>query len=257
MSHTAEIRKDQRTLFVFLIDQSGSMHEKWGSSNIRKEDKVAEEVNKVIYNLMSKSTNQSSGELFDRFDVACIGYGNNQRSAFEGMLSGREMVNAKELYELVPATETIPVYVNPDSSQGSTDIAGALGYVEKIIQDWISKENHMNSYPPTLIHITDAEDTGGGDLSAVSSRIEALSTNDGGTLIWTIHIPTNNSTDTHILPKDDLNITDPLAKKLFAISSVLPVNKRFGEYSGLRAFGYNAQAKEFAAMLKIGTGQMT
>src|SRR5260370_17642761 len=71
MPYSAEISRDHRTAFLFVIDQSGSMDERPEGGRMKSEF-VADVLNKTLYTLV---TNCSKADgVRNYFDVGVIGY---------------------------------------------------------------------------------------------------------------------------------------------------------------------------------------
>ena len=51
MPYEAEISRTNPSMFLFLIDQSGSMKDKFGGGTGNKDEKVADAINKLLQNL--------------------------------------------------------------------------------------------------------------------------------------------------------------------------------------------------------------
>src|SRR5262252_723481 len=97
MTYTTEISRINPSCFVFLIDQSGSMQDPFGSgeSTKKKADAVADAINRLLQNLVIKCA-KSEG-VRDYYHVGVIGYGgdmtaNRVEPAFSGALAGRGLV---------------------------------------------------------------------------------------------------------------------------------------------------------------------
>ena len=92
MSYTAGISRTNPSCFLFLIDQSGSMADKFGAgeSSKSKADAVADAINNLLRNLTIKC---AKGEgIRDYYEVGVIGYGSSVGSAFKGELAGQGFV---------------------------------------------------------------------------------------------------------------------------------------------------------------------
>jgi hypothetical protein len=86
-----------------------------------------------------------------------------------------------------------------------------------------------------------------------------LSNKVGKVCVLNAHL-TDKNFDPVLFPKDEDSLTDPFAKKLFAISSLLPDDMiRVGKKHypnlepGVRGLVYNADAITLAKFLEIGT----
>lgn len=83
-------------MFLFLIDQSGSMSDPFGGqSGKRKADGVADAINRLLRDLVIKCS-KSEG-VGDYFQVGVIGYGSQVAPALGGTLAGRALVPVSEI----------------------------------------------------------------------------------------------------------------------------------------------------------------
>src|SRR5579872_2247928 len=92
MAYTAEISRTNPSMFLFLIDQSGSMDDPFGAgeSDRKKADGVADAINRLLQNLVIRCAKEEG--VRDYFHVAVIGYGRQVGPAFSGPLAGRDLV---------------------------------------------------------------------------------------------------------------------------------------------------------------------
>src|SRR5438093_11322854 len=102
MPYAAEISRAKPTCLVFLLDQSGSMGDPFGSGEmqLRKADFLADVANRTLHDLVIRCT--KAEEIRDYYYVSIIGYGLNGgivNSAFEGQLSGRTLVKISDVGE--------------------------------------------------------------------------------------------------------------------------------------------------------------
>ena len=75
MAYTAEISRVNPTCILFLIDQSGSMAEPWGSDlNVMKAQGVSDAVNRLLYALVDRCS-KGPQLIFDYYSIGVIGYG--------------------------------------------------------------------------------------------------------------------------------------------------------------------------------------
>ena len=81
MAYTAEMSRANPTCFLLLVDQSGSMAERFGGeSGKSKAEGVAEAVNRLLQTLVARC---AKGEhILDRYYVGVIGYGGEVRLGF-------------------------------------------------------------------------------------------------------------------------------------------------------------------------------
>ncbi|HKX29941.1 MAG TPA: VWA domain-containing protein, partial [Blastocatellia bacterium] len=92
MPYTSGISRTNPSCLLFLIDQSDSMQDPFGSgeSTEKKADEVADAINHFLQNLVIKCA-KSEG-IRDYYHVGVIGYGATVGSAFIGALTGKELV---------------------------------------------------------------------------------------------------------------------------------------------------------------------
>lgn len=91
MPYSAEISRTNPSCFLFLIDQSGSMSDTFGTETQKKKaDGVADAINRLLQNLTIKCA-KSEG-VRDYYEVGVIGYGSSVGPAFSGALAGRNLV---------------------------------------------------------------------------------------------------------------------------------------------------------------------
>src|ERR1044072_459954 len=90
MAYQAEISRSNPSMFLFLIDQSGSMEDKFGGGGGRKDQAVADAINRLLQNLAIKCA-KSEG-VRDYYHVGVIGYGEKVGPAFGGTLTGKDLV---------------------------------------------------------------------------------------------------------------------------------------------------------------------
>ncbi len=93
MAYSAEISRNNPTLFVFLIDQSGSMDDGVPDSDQpgrKKAEALSLAINRLLQNLVIRCAKEEG--VRDYFNVCVLGYGNKVGPAFSGPLAGREIV---------------------------------------------------------------------------------------------------------------------------------------------------------------------
>ncbi len=89
MPYSAEISRTNPTAILFLLDQSSSMLEPFGSQpEKRKADGVADALNRLLQNLVLKCAKADG--IRDFFHVGMIRYGGRVESAFGGALAGAD-----------------------------------------------------------------------------------------------------------------------------------------------------------------------
>jgi hypothetical protein len=271
MPYTAEISRSNPTCFIFLLDQSGSMSESFGEGGIRKADFVADVVNRTLHDLVIRCTRME--EIRSYYHISIIGYGASVGPAFSGSLSGRSHVPVGEVADLPARLENrakkvpdgagglveqqvrFPVWMD-SKSNGGTPMCDAFGQVRALLERWIPE--HRNSFPPTVLHLTDGESTDG-DPSAVAQQIMSLSTADGPVLLFNCHVSSRHTVKIEY-PADESKLPDDFARTLFKISTPLPEafrqaasNMSLSTAEGARGFVFNGDPVSVAQFFEIGT----
>lgn len=271
MAYEAEISRNNPTAFIFLIDQSGSMADTM-SIGKSKAEFLADVLNKTLMNLTVRCS-KSEG-VRDYFYVGLIGYNqSNVHNCFKDELSksylnpiskvaDKPIKIEERIQKIDDGTGNIierkvkfPVWLEA-TANGGTPMCQALKLVYDIVDDWC--KNHKNSYPPTILHITDGESTDG-DPSEIAEAIKKEAVNDGNALLFNLHISIAGG-EPIIFPSNDSTLPDEFAKLLFNMSSFLPEHlieaakeRGFNISENARGFIYNGEASEIVEFFDIGT----
>ena len=273
MAYTAEISRTNPSMFVFLVDQSGSMDDPFGAgeSSKKKADGVADAVNRLLQNLVIKCS-KSEG-VRDYYWVSVIGYGSKVGPAWSGALAGKETASISEIADnfarleerskkvedgaggLVDESVKFPIWFDP-IGKGGTPMCEALRQAKKVIEEGLEK--HKDAFPPIVINITDGESSDG-DPTADAEALQALATSDGNVLLFNLHL--SSSKELPILfPDSESGLPDKYGELLFRLSSPLPpfmrtVASEEGESvsDGARGFVFNADLISVIRFLDIGT----
>jgi hypothetical protein len=274
MPYSAEISRNNPTLFVFLLDQSGSMSDVFGAGEgrLRKADTLADVVNRTLHDLIIRCTQAEAVRGY--YDIAVLGYGASKgipvSSAFAG---GSEVIKkigdiadlprfenrTKKIPDgaggLVDQLVRFPIWVEPQAGDG-TPMCAALTKVKELVSSWLAE--HPRSFPPIVLHITDGESTDGDPTSAGRS-ISELSSGDGNVLIFNCHLSSERTAAIEYPNNADI-LPNNFAKTLFAMSSVIPETfRRSAAQSGItvseggRGFIFNADPVALVQFFDIGT----
>lgn len=273
MTYSAEISRSNPTCFVFLIDQSASMVDAIGSSETpqRKADVVSDAINRLLTELAVKCAKEEG--VRDYFYVAVIGYGQSVGSAFQGSLSGHDLVplsivadNPAKIDErtkkvpdgaggLVETSVTFPLWVEPVANNG-TPMCRALAMADSLVSKWV--EEHAACFPPIVLNLTDGE-ANDGDPTETATSIQSRASADGTALLFNLHVSGTNAPSV-TFPESSAGLPDKYATTLFNMSSVLPSHMRsyaaqlgFQASEGARGFVYNADIASVIQFLDIGT----
>ncbi len=274
MPYEAEISRANPTCFLFLIDQSGSMGDLFGTreSSKKKAEGVADAINRLLQNLTLRCAKEEG--IRDYFHVGVIGYGAKVGAALGGSLSGRDLVPINQIADNPARVENrtrkvedgaggfvdqpikLPIWFDPVAN-GGTPMCQALGQARDILSGWLTQ--HPNCFPPVVIHITDGESTDG-DPSQAMQTITSMSSTDGNVLLFNFHLSANPNAVPISFPDSPANLPDDYARLLFDGSSFLIAPMRtvakehgFNLSDGARGFVLNADLVLVIQALDIGT----
>jgi hypothetical protein len=252
---------------TLVVDQSGSMKEKFGNAAHSKSVELAHAINDVIYEVGLRCIG-NAGELKNRFEIAIIGYGKVEhgvQSGWEGQLSGKWVVSIKNIFEYPLAQENDkPIWIKPYAGS-DTPMTKAFENAKRLCNDWINWGNHRDCHPPIIINITDGEATDSSynysTLKKEASQIMQMGTNYGTINILNIHLSTRTG-DKLLFPNELSKSTDSFQKLLFDLSSPLNGNmirlaqqKGYNLLNNAKGYVYNGNANDLIDFLNIGTPQ--
>jgi hypothetical protein len=246
-----------------------SLHK--GLEPVQKAQAVADAVNRLLDSLGQRCV--KGNEIYDYFDVGVIGYNSEVASALDGIAGDRPIAPIGKIYEnptelekraqklpdgmggLVEVYNDFPIWFKPIAS-GGTAMCSVFALARILLEEWIEK--HPNSYPPTIINITDGESTDG-DPTEEANNLKKLSTSDGSVLLYNIHLSAEY-TQPVSFPNTAEVLSDPYARLMFDLSSALPYSaQKAAEKEGYkiapdaRAFMFNADPVKLIQFLDIGT----
>lgn len=276
VSYEAEISRANPTCFFFLIDQSSSMLDPimGVQGNPSKADFVADAINRVIQSLVVTATKDSA--VLRYYQIGALGYGNlitspldyislNQQLVWIDDLAAspirievREKLESDGAGGVIKVSTRFPVWIE-SYANGRTPMCEALSRVKTIMDSWV--QEHPNSYPPTIINFTDGEANDDGDPTAISEGLKSAKTNDGEVLIFTLHVSSNQFSQSVVCPDVDELLPDAPSKRMFNMSSSLTdsmikiAKEQFQTEltRGAKAFVYNANIEQLVNLLDIGT----
>lgn len=271
MSHEAQISRNNPTAFLFVVDQSGSMSDQM-SIGKSKAEFVSDALNRTLMNLIGRCT-KSEG-VRDYFEVGVIGYGGRGvDNGFSGALGSRVLNPVSAIEQnptrvedrkkkmddgaggIVETSVKFPVWFEP-RADGGTPMRAALTKAAEELAAWC--DAHPESYPPTVLHVTDGE-SGDGDPEEIAANLAQLRTNDGPVVVMNIHVSALGS-DTIKFPSSEQGLPDSYAKLLFRMSTPLPQHlaafakdKGYNVNPESRGYMFNAEAGEIVDFFDIGT----
>ncbi len=273
--YSAEISRLNPTCFLFLVDHSTSMQNPLMgvTGNPKKSEFVADALNKVIQSLVVSASKDM--EIRKYYQIGVIGYGFEVKSALGGEFADRDLVWIDEIYEqplriedrikkesdgaggFIEVTTKFPVWVDP-VARGQTPMCAAFNKAHEILAAWVVE--HPESYPPTLINLTDGE-ANDGDVRVPAELIKSLETEDGSVTILTVHSSSNELSRQIVFPLAVNDLPDHFSKVMFEVSSPLTPKMRstseelmgMAVEEGARGLVYNADIAGIVQALEIGT----
>lgn len=274
-SYEARIDRVNPASICILIDQSHSMNDWFAQSQKSKADVVAEQVNRLIYELILRCVKSPQQPPLPYFYVSVIGYGGYSFDIRDIRVTTTLDLPSADEFGRVSTTElaanpsAISMVADPNSGRqlqmptwveanafGGTPMCTALNIAGAAAADWIWR--HPTGYPPIVINLTDGEATDGDPL-LWARRLRSLSTHDGQALLFNVNV-SGRSAIPNLFPKDPSQIYDRLGRTLYEMSSPLPVGMlASAKAQGLdvdhtsRAFACNADVNALALFLNIGT----
>jgi hypothetical protein len=275
MTYTAEISRRNPTCFLFVIDQSGSMSDPFGSGEERKKkaDTVADWINNWLQNLCVTCAREEG--VRDYFHIGVIGYGARVGPAFSGNLAGRDLAPLSEIANsparvesrtkkvsdgaggLVDQAVKFPIWFDP-KADGGTPMCQGLDEARRVVKEWV--DQHPTCFPPVVIHITDGESTERDrDPGASAAAVREVASSDGEALLFNLHLSSVQAAPA-MFPANDSGLPDQYARLLFSMSSLLPGHllaaarrEGFPVEEGARGFAFQASLVETIKFLNIGT----
>lgn len=260
--YQAEISRRNPTAFIFLVDQSISMGQTWGAKTESKAERVARALNELLFELCLRAAKDEG--VRNIYHVGIFGYGTDVGPCLSGNLSGRKLIPIADIaahparLESDPNAEgdpPYPVWIDPQAD-GYTPMCRALSLAADCVKEWVIQ--HPNSYPPTVINITDGE-ANDGDPVPVAESVTQHRTSDGRTLLFNIHISSSNAAPI-AFPSNDSSLPDIHAQALFRMSSKLPRRivaearrSNLDLSMDARGFAFNANVQQFIQFLDLGT----
>lgn len=277
-AYTAQITRANPTSFIFAIDHSASMGRETDllGEKVTLAEAVKRIVNRQLNNLVLRCI--KGDETRHYYDIAVLGYGADTYLSWQGNLKDRTFVSPEELQQnpylriltrketktrkgvTVKEMEEVQwIESRHDGRQTRMDLV--LKRAKELAESWI--KDHPDSYPPTIIHITDGEFVGTTREAVMRevNEIKSLYTSDGNVLLFNIHV-TPSYSDVVKLPVSRNEVDDnEYSTLLYDMSSLLPLRYN-AEISKVRndnaddrhvAMAVNADMSLLFQLMDIGT----
>lgn len=222
--YSASITKTNPTSILFIVNQSYPTGEKikFNGQLMSK----AEVVSQIINNVISKTVfaNQTDKNIGEKIFISAIGYGD-----FAYFLGDKS--EFQPLDDIVTSSNG-HFWIKPHS-EGKANLFKALIMAKRMIETWITE--HPESYPPTIIHITEYRYHGVEDsvMVELANELKFLSSNNGNPLFFNIIITANDGEKTIYFPSNRFDLKDSyFGEMYYLLSSRLPLsyNKRLTHY---------------------------
>jgi hypothetical protein len=276
MAYQAEISRANPTCFLFLVDQSGSMAERWGGDTGRtKAQGVADAINRLVETLVMRCS--KGDHIADRYYIGAIGYGGEVSLGFPiaplagSILQPVSVIAANPLRieerirrsddgtgRLLEQRVRLPLWLEPKAS-GKTPMCEAFRAAYQVVCGFVAQ--NPACFPPIVINITDgmATDGDGAHLLQTVAALQAVASQDGNVLLLNVHISSRGERPV-LFPIDESCLADDIARLLFRMSSRLPPamlrQAQVLEESvpdGAAGFAFNADLASVIMFLDIGT----
>lgn len=243
-----------------------------GGTKRSKAQFVADALNSLLQSLVLRCAREEG--IRNYFQIGVLGYGHSVEWALSGALAGRDLVtiadignNPARLDERVRKVEDgagglveqkikKPVWFDPVSN-GGTPMCDAFSRAITLLRTWT--QANPQSFPPSVIHITDGESTDG-DPAAAMNELASVQSADGGCLLYNFHVSSNAAAREIVFPDTEAALPDQYSRTLFTGASALtPAVRDEAVREGMtvgeaaRGFLLNAQPTTIIQALDIGT----
>ncbi|MDE6786546.1 MAG: hypothetical protein K2J46_05875 [Muribaculaceae bacterium] len=220
-------------LLIILVDQSGSMLLPY-EGNDSKTVFATKAVNRVIDTIIQKNFDGESPK--NRCFITVIGYNHDVKKLCSGYLKDLDAnplrvdtIKKKEsdgAGGIITVDYPMPVWIEPITKDGATNMKGAFEMAKAIIEQWI--KDKPNNPAPVIINISDGvpyyDGKGVEDCMTetinVAKDIMNHSVNDGNVLIFNAMISAAGKRQE--FPASLAECTNNESKFLFEISSEVP-----------------------------------
>ena len=262
-------------LLIIMIDQSGSMLMPYDGPDSRTVF-ASKAVNRIIDTIIQKNFDGKAPK--NRCFIALIGYNHLVKNLTSGYLKDLDekplrVETVKQKISdgaggILTIDKSMPIWVEPITQDGATNMKGAFEMAKDIIDKWISDK--PNNPAPVIINISDGVPYFQGfDVSecmqqtiAVVNQIKAIDMEDGKIQIFNAMIGDGQG-EKEKFPKSINDLKDDAAKFLFEISTEIPsAYKSVGEAKfGMkiedeaRGAVYNVDAVDLINLIDFGSSK--
>ena len=220
-------------LLIILMDQSGSMLSDYEDGD-SKTVFAAKAVNHVIDVIIQKNFDGESPK--NRAFISVIGYNHEVHELSSGFLKDLDSnplridkIKAKQSNGaggLVEVEKSMPVWVDPITHDGATNMKGAFEMAKALIERWIADK--PDSPAPVIVNISDGEPyyEGKNPLQCMKETLEVvksikdISVADGNVLVFNVLIRKSGQNISYPVSRSEC--PGPEAECIFDISSEIP-----------------------------------
>ena len=261
-------------LLIIMIDQSGSMLMDYDGPDSRTVF-ASRAVNRIIDTIIQKNFDGKAPK--NRCFIALIGYNHNVKNLASGYLKELDenpirVETVKQKISdgaggLLTIDKSMPIWVEPITQDGATNMKGAFEMAKEIIEKWISDK--PNNPAPVIINISDGVPYFQGlDVSVcmtqtidVVNQIKAIDMADGKVQIFNAMIGDGQNTKKFPVSESELNSNE--AKFLYEISTEIPESyKAAGEakfgmtiQEGARGAVYDVDGVDLINLIDFGSSK--
>jgi hypothetical protein len=276
--YTNPITRLRPTAFVILVDQSGSTKERivCAGSEMTKSRAVSLIASSFIDELLYRARRE--GGTRDYYDIAVLGYsGDGVLSLIspDGEFTTPSILAASAVRKekisrerMLPSGRSVMAVTEhniwiPPKAAGITPMCEAFDRAQSLVEWWCRQKRNRESYPPTVINITDGEasDCTGDSLRDLAAQIRSTGTSDGDTILMNIHLARGGEEAVLFPASPDELPGVRYARLLWDISSEMPAscNDMIAAFRNgtatppFRAVGWGSHINSVAAMMNIGS----
>lgn len=262
-------------LLVILIDQSGSMlyPMEAPNNNETRTTFATKAVNRVIDTIIQKNFDGKAPK--NRCFISVIGYNHKVKNLAAGYLKDldenpRRVDKVKQKISdgaggILEIDKSMPIWVDPITEDGATNMKGAFEMAKEIIEKWIADK--PKNPAPVIINISDGVPYFNGlDLDickeqtiGVVNQIKAINTEDGKVQIFNAMI--GNGTKS-VFPSSLNEISTDEGKFLYEISTEIPESYKgaaekngFSYATGARGLICQCDGVELVGLIDFGSSK--
>jgi hypothetical protein len=261
-------------LLIILLDQSGSMLNDYNGTESRTVC-ASRAVNKMIDNIISKNADGDAPK--NRCFISIIGYNHNVKELNSGWL--KDLDENPLRYETVhkkmadgaggitTIDEKTPIWIEPITQDGATNMLGAFTLAKELAGKWIS--DNPDDPAPVIINISDGVPYYDGkdprlcmqETVTLAKEIMDMSNADGNVLIFNAQIDNMGGVNI-VFPSNRESIVNDEAKFLYDITSEVPASYNAAAekhgikvVAGSRGCIFNANEVQLIELIDFGSSK--